>query len=247
MRLVPPARDGFGRHLWAHFKGGPPYEIIERDDGLVSASRATVGYFLPVPRWPKHQRRAMRFLRGRRALDIGCGAGKVALYLQERGMAVTAIDNSPLAVRVCRARGVEGARVLSIESVGRLQAGKYGTVLLMGNNVGLLGGRAKGQRLLRALHRVTAPGAVLLAESTDPAAFDNPVERRYRRRNRLRGRMPGQHRLRIRFQAWRSAWFDFLFVSPGELEALLVGTGWAVRRLLPEVGSPRYVAVVDRI
>jgi methylase of polypeptide subunit release factors len=39
-------------------------------------------------------------------VDIGCGAGRLALYLQARGHEVVAIDISPLAVKTCMKRGV---------------------------------------------------------------------------------------------------------------------------------------------
>jgi hypothetical protein len=40
-------------------------------------------------------------------------------------------------------------------------------------------------------------------------------------------------------------WFDFLIVSPDELTAILEGTGWGVRTLLEQDGSPYYVAVLE--
>jgi hypothetical protein len=40
-----------------------------------------------------------------------------------------------------------------------------------------------------------------------------------------------------------SSWFDYLIVSPEELEALVDGTGWHIRRIVE--GEPLYVAVLD--
>ncbi|MCK4414566.1 MAG: class I SAM-dependent methyltransferase [Candidatus Eisenbacteria sp.] len=45
----------------------------------------------------------MSRVRGR-ILDVGCGAGRSMLYLQQKGRAVTGIDISPLAIEVCRRR-----------------------------------------------------------------------------------------------------------------------------------------------
>ncbi len=80
----------------------------------------------------------MRFVQGVRALDIGCGAGRVSLYLQRKGLKVTAIDNSPRAIRVCRRRGVRDARVLAIEQIARLPPVSFDTVLMFGKTSGCL-------------------------------------------------------------------------------------------------------------
>src|SRR5262249_10650303 len=124
-------------------------------------------------------------------LDIGCGAGRVALYLQDRGHRVLAIDNSPLAIKVAKLRGVKQARVLSISEIQTLR-GRFDTIVLYGNNFGLFGGRAKARRLLAAMHRITTPGALIIASATDPYATRDPVHLAYHRRNRDRGRMDGQ-------------------------------------------------------
>jgi SAM-dependent methyltransferase len=188
----------------------------------------------------------MRFVQGGRALDVGCGAGRVSLYLQRRGLRVTAIDNSPLAVRVCRRRGVREARVLAIEQIPRLAGAPYDTVVMFGNNFGLFGGFMKARRLLRQFHRLTGPNAVILAESLNPYTTGEAAHRRYQRRNRQRGRMGGQIRIRVRFRDVKGPWFDYLLVSPGEMKAILAGTGWRLRQILRSGGGPVYVAVLAK-
>ena len=48
-----------------------------------------------------------------RALDLACGSGRNALYLAELGWQVTAVDGSPVALDVLKARARE--RTLDIE------------------------------------------------------------------------------------------------------------------------------------
>jgi hypothetical protein len=66
--------DAFGLEIRAYFKGGPASEIIERDDGYVAAG-STGRYFAEFNRWPRRQKHGMKFVRGKNALDVGCGAG----------------------------------------------------------------------------------------------------------------------------------------------------------------------------
>jgi SAM-dependent methyltransferase len=245
MRTVPKQSDAFGHALARHRDGVPQYEVVERDDGFITASISSAFYFGRFRQWPSHERAAMRFAKGPRALDVGCGAGRVALHLQSRGFRVTAIDNSPLAVTICRHRGVRDARVLSFDAIGRFSDRRFDSVVMYGNNFGLFGSVARARRLLGELHRITSKGAVILAETINPYKTDHPAHLRYRRRNRRRGRMAGQIRIRIRFEQFTGPWIDYLLVSPDEMRNILKGTGWHMARCL-EDEAPSYVAVVRK-
>jgi SAM-dependent methyltransferase len=237
-------QDAYGRMLLDHLEGRRSAEVVERDDGEVGVGIfGPAGYFAPLRRWLPIERRAMRFVRGR-VLDAGCGAGRVALHLQKHGHDVVAIDVSPLAIEVCRRRGVRDARVLAFERIDE-SLGAIDTVVMMGNNFGLFGGEAKARRLLRRLHRLTSDRGRIVAESRDPYSTDDPSHLAYQERNRRRGRMPGQLRLRVRHRSYATPWFDYLIVSQDEMRALLEGTGWHVSRFLDgEEGL--YVAVIEK-
>jgi SAM-dependent methyltransferase len=247
MKPVPRDRDAYGREIWSFLKrDGEPFEIVERDDGYITAARSVEGYFADFPRWPKRQRTAIRYRRGDTALDVGCGAGRVALCLQERGFQVTAIDNSPLAVKAASTRGVNNARVLPFQSISRLRNGAYSTVIMFGNNFGLFGSYSRARRLLRDLHRITTARAVLLAESLDPYKTDDAAHLKYQRANIGNGRMAGQIRIRVRYRECIGPWFDYLLVSPQEMSKIVDGTGWAVERLVSD-GGPPYVGVIVKV
>lgn len=246
MSRITTKNDAFGREIWAYLHGGEPYETVEREDGFISAAESVANYFAGFRKWGKRQRTAMRYIRGGRALDVGAGAGRVSLFLQERGLRVTAIDSSPLAIKTCRKRGVKDARVLRFEDVLRLRGNHFDTVVFFGNNFGLFGSYGKAKRLLRQLSSVTSDDAVILAESLHPYKTDNPSHLRYHRLNRRRGRMPCQIRMRIRFHECVGPWFDYLFVSPDEMKGILDGTGWKATRFI-EDDSVAYVAVIEKV
>ena len=148
MKSIPPQKDAIGREMWAFLHGGPPFEIVERDDGYIDVGANTEGYFAPFAQWPEPERHAMRLVRGIRVLDVGCGAGRVSLHLQRRGMRVTAIDNSPLAIRTARKRGVRDARLLAFQDVGILPRNTFDTVVMFGNNFALFGSCSRAEKLL---------------------------------------------------------------------------------------------------
>jgi SAM-dependent methyltransferase len=212
-------------------------EIIERDDGFIDP--AMLSYFAPVRRWPAVERRGLRYVRGR-VLDVGVGAGRVALELQARGRDVVAIDVSPGAVEVARNRGVQDVRRLGFEDVDA-SLGRFDTLVMYGNNFGLFASPAKARRRLRQLRALADR---IVASSNDPYGTDDPAHLSYQARNRERGRMSGQLRLRVRYRDLVGPWFDYLIVSPDEMAAIVEGTGWEISRLVQDEGSV-YVAVLE--
>lgn len=236
--------DAYGEMLLAALEGEEAIEIVERDDGLIMASLlGPEAYLAPFRRWPARQRRAMRLARGR-VLDVGTGAGRVPLHLQERGLEVVAIDSSPGAIETARRRGVRDARLLRVEQI-QPTLGRFGTVVMFGNNLGLLGGLEHGRRLLRRIGRLASPGARILGETLDPYTTDDELHLAYHTRNRRRGRMSGQIRIRIRYRQLATPWFDYLFLSRKELEELVDGTGWRLADTI-EDEPPLYIAVLER-
>ena len=237
--------DAFGAFLLAHFEAGTPSaELIERDDSFIDFGSQPGLYFSEYDSWSPAERELMDLAR-EPVLDIGCGAGRHSLHLQNNGLNVIAIDNSPGAIEVCTRRGLRNAMVLSATEVGRLERGGFSTVLMLGNNFGLLGSPRRAKRILRALHSITGDGAAILAGTRDPYRTSDPNHLGYHRRNRGRGRMAGQIRMRVRYRKIVGPWFDYLLVSPSEMSDVVAGTGWTVERLI-DPGSANYHAVIRR-
>jgi SAM-dependent methyltransferase len=238
-------RDALGHELMSQFNGDQVTEIIERDDGYIVGGLSASFYFADFVDWPVHEQEAMQYLMPGRVLDLGCGAGRAELYLQQQGYEVVGIDNSPLAIEVCQRRGVQDARLLSITQVG-LELGLFNNIIMLGNNWGLMGSFNRARWLLRRFHKITTPGARIIASSNDVYATTDPIHLNYQAYNRARGRMSGQLRLRVLFQLHRSNWFDYLIVSRDEMCAILEGTGWRVLRFIDLPERSNYVAVIEK-
>lgn len=228
---VRPKEDAFGQAMLDFLEGRGGYELIERDDGLIVPSAGPAAYFSEPADWGLHERQALELARGR-VLDIGCGAGRVSLFLQERGHEVVAIDVSPGAVATSRRRGVRQVHQLSITEIGP-GIGVMDTIVMFGNNFGLFANERRARWLLKRFHRWTSEGARILAESRDPYATEDPLHLAYHERNRRRGRMGGQVRVRVRYLRHCSPWFDYLMASEEEVGRLLEGTGWRLEETFP--------------
>jgi SAM-dependent methyltransferase len=238
-------QDAFGHAVYDCFQADrqrPIVEVVERDDGMVNVEQ-TRWYFSTYKEWPTYERKAMRYVRGR-VLDIGSGAGRHSLYLQQKGLEVVAIDNSPLALEVCRLRGLRSKREIPINKIDS-SMGIFDTVLMLCNNFGLLGDMESARRLLKRINNITSRVGRIIAESSDIYQTDNPDHLSYHMRNRNRGRMSGQIRMRVRYLKYATPWFDYLQVSREEMKSILEGSGWFISRII-ESSGPRYIAIIDK-
>lgn len=218
--------DAFGNALLAHLlEGGDAGDHqIERDDGFLDTEPGAT-YFDGDAPWDRPEWVLRPLARGR-VLDVGAGAGKHTLPLQEAGLEVTALDVSPGAIEVCCRRGVERTH---LGEASTLDPGeRFDTFLLFGNNLGLLGSPAAASGFLAPLRARAAPDARLLGTILDALRTENPDHLRYHARNRERGRPAGQITIRTIHRGIATPWHDLLFVGPAELETVLEGTGWAI-------------------
>jgi len=231
----PDLSDAFGHQLMDYYntgKGKP--EIVEREDGFISVGGyGPVRYFSEYKDWGELDKKTIQLAKGN-VLDIGCGAGRHALYLQnEKKMSVTGIDVSPLAIKVCKLRGLKKAKLLPIDKVDQLLPEKFDTVMMLGNNFGLLQNFSKAQMILKNLYKITSEDGIIIAETTDPTTTD-PDHTSYHKLNKKRGKMIGQLKIRVRYRKFADPWFEYLLVTKKELEKIIKGTGWKIREYIDD-------------
>ncbi len=112
---------------------------------------------------PEIERKALDMATGR-TLDVGAASGCHSLVLQKKGIDVTAIDISPLAVETMKNRGVQKA----IEQDFFTLAGQqYDTILMLMNGIGIVGTLERLPKFFRQLDRILAPGGQVLCDSSD--------------------------------------------------------------------------------
>ena len=111
---------------------------------------------------PEIERKALDMTRGK-ALDVGAGSGCHTLVLQQKGVEVTAIDISPLSVETMKQRGVKDAKEQDFFTL----KGKYDTILMLMNGIGIVGTMERLPDFFRHLDNLLAPGGQLLCDSSD--------------------------------------------------------------------------------
>lgn len=245
--MLKPHEDAYGNNIYDSFMSGRAgYDLVEREDGCIVLNGDSDTYTAPFREWDTIQQEAALLVTGK-VLDIGCGGGKHSLHFQDIGLDITGIDTSPLAIEVCRLRGLEKAYIMDISEIESLKE-TFDTILMLGNNWGLLENMEKARERLAILYKMTSPNAIILAETLNPygKAFDSEIDRDYQRWNRARGRMSGQTRARVRYMTYSTPWIEYLFVSVPEMQMILEGTNWQLKQTIYETQIDQYIAVLEK-
>jgi SAM-dependent methyltransferase len=236
--------DAFGLALLDHLDHGSDARehFIERDDGYLESFDSAI-YFTGESVWSETEA-GVSDRAGSRVLDVGAGAGRHALPFQESGRDVVALDISPGATEVCRRRGLRRTFTGTVFELADEGTEPFDTVLLFGNNFGLLESPGHAPRFFEALNRVTRSDSEIIGTCLDPFDTTDPTHLGYHELNRGRGRLPGQLRLRSRWANVATPWFDYLFVPIEELAVFAEAAGWDL--VFHQPGPRPYVAVLHR-
>ncbi|TFF92599.1 class I SAM-dependent methyltransferase [Candidatus Thorarchaeota archaeon] len=215
--------DVYGMIMLDAAKGLDRQYTIERDDGHLDPDDVKT-YITPYEKWSEREQSALKHVKSP-VLDVGCGAGRVAVYLQEQGHEVIGIDMSPGAIEASRMMGLNEARLMSAEEM-HFSDILFETVLFMGNNFGLLGTPEKTRHMLRALYDITTDDALVLAESVDAVKTENPRHLAYHQKNREEGRPPGIVTIRFLYRDEVSDWSKLWLALPEEMNSVAEEAGW---------------------
>jgi SAM-dependent methyltransferase len=174
--------------------------VLRADDGTSSA--LALGRWLGTP--PLEEQRLLSRVESP-VLDVGCGPGRHALALAQRGVVVLGVDVAPSAVAVARERDIA---VLERSVFDRLPGERrWAAALLLDGNVGIGG---SPERLLARVRELLSPTGRVLVELEAPGASS------------------GIRRVRVERGDATGPWFYWATVSVDDIVSLAVRTRLAV-------------------
>ncbi len=175
-----------------------------------------------------------------RVLDVGTGAGRHALALQERGHEVVAIDLSPICVALCKERGVLNARTLDVMTLdSEKPLGRFDTILFGMQTIGVAGGIAPLGKLLTRLRNCLTPAGELIVDSS---ALREAWE------GNVGDTMPsrGEIVLSMRYRGWRGECFPWVYLAESDLADVALAAGFEMETL-GSVETGEYLAVLRSV
>ena len=158
-------KDLFGKAILDYQTNNSPENLIT-ETSISEEDEMSVAYlFRNFSAMPKIEQKALEISKGK-ILDVGCGAGSHALYLQEeKNLDVTGIDISKNAIEACQLRGLKNVKVQDLMEMN--SETKFDTILLLMNGTGIFGKLKETPKFLEKLKSLLADGGQILIDSSD--------------------------------------------------------------------------------
>lgn len=156
-------KDLLGKAILDFQTNNNPQNVITETD-ISEAEDMDIAYlFRSYKQMPKIEQKALNLAQGK-ILDVGCGAGAHAIYLQEKGFDIKAIDISENSIEACKLRGITNVHTQNILDI---KDEKYDTILLLMNGTGIFGRLIHTTKYLHHLKSLLNPGGQILIDSSD--------------------------------------------------------------------------------
>lgn len=154
--------DPIGKAILDYAKFKKPADIIVSSDLCEDDIIPVEVLFRSFEEMPELEKQALSLSRGK-VLDVGAGAGVHALYLQDMGLQVDAIDLSEGAVQHMKSQGIKASKQDFFQYTG----GPYDTILMLMNGIGIAGKLSNLERTLEHAKSLLKPGGQILCDSSD--------------------------------------------------------------------------------
>jgi SAM-dependent methyltransferase len=237
--------DALGLAMLDYQRGGLRGECRYVDGAETVDAHVRENYFGDPMQWKGATKRLLDSLEGP-VVDVGCGAGNHALYLQTRVDDVVAFDVSPGAVRAARDHGVDDVVVADMFDMP-FPRDRFRSAWMYGTQLGLAGSLAGVSALLAELAYVTDEEAVAVVDSYDPYRVDGEKMVGYRPDPR-----DGVAHRAFHFEYDRGGerlvgrTLSFVLFDPERLRDTTVGTPWSVEEVHEKATGGHYRAVLEK-
>jgi SAM-dependent methyltransferase len=235
--------DPFGRAVRDHHRGERDEPLIQRDGEQTREHPVERFYFTEFTAEDESGRWLDSLLDGP-LLDLGAGAGRHALYFQERFETV-AVEVSDHLVATMRDRGVEDAREGDMFALReQFERDRFRSALAIGTQLGLAGSMAGLREFLGDLAFVTTTDATAVLDCYDPERVETGEMLGYRS-----DPTPGQAArvMSFEYEGDRSEILLFRLFGPDRVREAAVGTGWSVEDVRYGDEGPHYRVALEKV
>lgn len=163
MKILP-QKDPIGHAIAAYYTSNDLTPIQVISSSFDGDEMHPAYFFRTYSEMPKLEQVALRMTNGK-VLDIGAGAGAHAVFLQDKGFDVSALEMSSLCCSVMQKRGLK--KVIAEDVFSYEDENKFDTILLLMNGIGIAGSPEGLKKLFQKLKALLKPSGQIILDSSD--------------------------------------------------------------------------------
>lgn len=207
--------DLFGKALLDFYEGTFEPPLLLHNEYGEPEEIPVETYFNTPDEFSDLEHFALSIVKGR-ILDIGAATGRHAWYLQQRKKTVTALDLSPACGIIMKDSGISN---VVIEDVFQFHEGRYDTVIMLMNGIGLVGNIEGLRRFLSHMKTLLKPRGQLIFDSTDISYLYSGITRPFHK-------YFGQLSFWYEYKSQSDEQFSWLYIDQKKLEEVAEEEGW---------------------
>lgn len=225
-------KDPIGSAIWDYHTNNNPTDITVESD-LIDDDFLPINHLMrEFADFPKLEATAMNFCEGK-ILDVGAAAGPHAKYLLGKGHDVTTLEVSPQAYKYLK-EVYPTAKHYSTPIL-EFNSGKYDTILLLMNGIGLAGTFNEVTPFLKHVSSLLSPGGSILCDSTDVQnVFEDEEGGLW---VDLNANYYGEFKFNMKYKESESDWFNWVYVDLKNLEKFANEAGLSLTLLEEDENS----------
>lgn len=205
--ILPENKDPMGTAIYDFFKYGKAARLRVFSSQFDEDEIPVATLFRSYNEMPPIEQTALRLSTGK-ILDVGAGSGCHTLALREMGKDATAIDISPLSVKVMKERGLNA---MPVNLFDPLFCESFDTILMLMNGSGIIGKLEHLGDFFQRMKLLLRPGGCVLMDSSDLKYLFEEEDGSYL--IDLAGDYYGEIDFRIQYKQVKGDTFDWLYID----------------------------------
>lgn len=205
--ILPENKDPMGTAIYDFFKYGKAARLRVFSSQFDEDEIPVATLFRSYNEMPPIEQTALRLSTGK-ILDVGAGSGCHTLALREMGKDATAIDISPLSVKVMKERGLNA---MPVNLFDPLFCESFDTILMLMNGSGIIGKLEHLGDFFQRMKLLLRHGGCVLMDSSDLKYLFEEEDGSYL--IDLAGDYYGEIDFRMQYKQVKGDTFDWLYID----------------------------------